>query len=74
MVYGLITFKAAEALQRAMERAMFRLIFRDRIPNEEIHGITKVDNVMKPIAIAKWQGARHIARKGPEKWTVRAMQ
>ena len=81
MIYGLetmaITPKKAEKLrvaQRAMERAMLGLSLRDRVRNEQVRRLSKVEDVIERIAKAKWQWAGHVARGDQEKWTTKLMQ
>ena len=72
-----ITSKKAEKLrvaQRAMERAMLGISLRDRVRNEQVRRLSKVEDVIERIAKAKWQWAGHVARGDQEKWTTKLMQ
>ena len=52
--------------QRAMERCMLGITFRDKVTNQWIRQQTKVVDVMEEIASLKWNWAGHIARIGPK--------
>ena len=57
--------------QRAMERKMFDLKLKDKIPCSEIRKRTKIIDIIEYTLKQKWKWAGHIARLKDNRWTKR---
>ena len=61
-------------MQRAHERIMLNLTWRDRKTAEWIRIQTKVRDIMQTISELKWSRAGHLARRNDNRWTTKITQ
>lgn len=54
--------------QRAMERQILNITWRNRTKNGWIRNVTKQRDIAKEIAKIKWDHAKHMARYGDQRW------
>ena len=59
-------------MQRAQERIMLNLTWRDRKTAKWIRQKTKVRDILEDISRLKWNWAGHVARMTDNRWTTRA--
>lgn len=58
-------------MQRAHERIMLNINWRDRKTAKWIRSQTKVRDVMEVISDLKWKWAGHVARRFDNRWTTK---
>ena len=78
ITYGAETWSLTKALekklqssQRAMERKMIGITWRDRKRNTWVRKETKVRDIREVIKKRKWQWAGHLMRRTDNRWTTR---
>ena len=54
--------------QRAMERKMFNLKIKDKVPYTEIRKRTRVQDIVQFVLKQKWKWAGHVARLDDNQW------
>ncbi|CAH2270012.1 jg1963 [Pararge aegeria aegeria] len=63
-----------QVAQRAMERAMLGISWRDKIHNEVIRQRTKVTDKAFRVSILKWQWAGHVCRRTDGRWSRKVLE
>ena len=54
-----------------MERKLLGIKMQGKIPNREIRGKTKFNDIMRVITKSKWKWAGHVAHMTNNMWTIR---
>ena len=63
------TVHQLQVAQRAMERAILGISLLDHVPNVEIRKRTKVTDITRKVASAKWRWAGHVCRREDGRWS-----
>ena len=58
-------------MQRAHERIMLNITWRDHKTAEWIREQTKIRDILEVISNAKWTWAGHVARRDENRWTTK---
>jgi len=59
------------SMQRAHERIMLGVTWRDHIPSAQIREQTKIRDILEVINKAKWTWAGHVTRRKDNRWTTK---